>query len=157
MNELIDEYLKGPTLLKELVAGMTEQQLKAAPVPGKWSTQQLVCHIADFEPVYADRMKRAIAEENPTVFGGDPDLFAAKLGYDVRNVEEELCLIDCCRKQMARILRPLPPDAWKRTVVHSVDGPITLETLLKRITNHIPHHAKFIDEKRAALGCPRQS
>ena len=30
-------------------------------------------------------------------------------------------------------------------------GPITLEKLLTNITNHIPHHVKFIDEKRAAL------
>ena len=155
MNELIDEYLRGISSLRAYVDGMTDAQIKATPVPGKWSTLQLICHLADFEPVYADRMKRALAEENPTVFSGDPDLFAATLGYDIRNVEEELNLIEFCRKQMARILRPLPSEAWQRTVTHTQDGPITLETLLRRITNHIPHHAKFIDEKRAALSCPR--
>ena len=34
---------------------------------------------------------------------------------------------------------------------HSTDGPLTLETLLQHITNHIPHHVTFIAEKRAAL------
>jgi len=28
---------------------------------------------------------------------------------------------------------------------------LTLETLLERITNHIPHHVKFINDKIAAL------
>jgi hypothetical protein len=28
---------------------------------------------------------------------------------------------------------------------------LTLETLLTRITDHIPHHVKFIDQKRAAM------
>jgi hypothetical protein len=27
-----------------------------------------------------------------------------------------------------------------------------LETLLKRITGHVPHHLKFIQDKRTALG-----
>lgn len=35
-------------------------------------TRQVICHITDFEPVYADRMKRIIVEENPMMFGGDP-------------------------------------------------------------------------------------
>ena len=28
---------------------------------------------------------------------------------------------------------------------------MTLETLLQSINNHIPHHVRFIEEKRAAL------
>lgn len=152
MQELIDEYLKGPGLLRQAVAGMTDSQLDARPQEGRWTTREVVCHIADFEPVYADRMKRAIAEDNPTVFGGDPDRFLAKLAYGARAIDEELCLIDCVRKQMARILRTLAPDDFQRTVTHSVDGPLTLETLLKRITGHIPHHAAFIEAKRKALG-----
>ena len=42
---------------------------------------EVVCHISDFELVYADRMKRVVAEDRPTMFGGDPDLFASKLAY----------------------------------------------------------------------------
>lgn len=152
MNELIDEYLRGPALLKQAVAGMNDAQLDARPQAGKWSTREVIAHIADFEPVYADRMKRAIAEDNPTVFGGDPDLFLKSLAYGQRNVDEELCLIDCVRKQMARILRTLPSEAFQRTAKHSVDGPLTIETLLRRITGHIPHHLTFIQEKRNALG-----
>ncbi|MCE9545924.1 MAG: DinB family protein, partial [Planctomycetia bacterium] len=75
----IHQYLAGPDMLRESVAGMTPEQLRATPVPGKWSTQQIICHIADFEPVYADRMKRAIASDEPTVMSGDQDAFAAKL------------------------------------------------------------------------------
>jgi uncharacterized damage-inducible protein DinB len=149
---LIDEYLNGPKLLRETIAGMTAEQIDAAPVPGKWSTRQVICHIADFEPVYADRMKRVIAEDNPTMFGGDPDLFAARLAYDARDVDGELQLIEATRRHTAGILRTLPADAFQRTGNHSADGPITLETLLRRIAGHIPHHVKFIEEKRQAMG-----
>lgn len=150
--KLIDDYLAGPALLREAVAGMTAEQLDGAPVPGKWSTRQVVCHIADFEPVYATRMKRVIAESSPPgLAGGFHQQFAEHLCYDERDVDEELELIEVTRKQMARILRRVPEDAFAKTGVHSEDGPISLRTLLERITNHIPHHVEFIREKRAAL------
>src|SRR5665213_678864 len=61
-----------------------------AATPGKWSTLEVICHIADFEPVYADRMKRVIAEDYPLLLAGDPDIFQARLAYSNRDAEEEL-------------------------------------------------------------------
>jgi uncharacterized damage-inducible protein DinB len=148
---LIAEYLAGPAKLRAAVAGMSDAELSAAPVPGRWSTRQVVCHIADFEPVYADRMKRVIAENEPTMFGGDPDTFADRLAYGQRDVAEELQMIELIRRHMGRILRSLKPADFQRRGIHSSDGPLTLATLLERITRHIPHHVKFIEEKRAAL------
>ena len=151
MQKLIDDYLAGPKKLREAIAGMTDEQINASPIPGKWSTRQVICHIADFEPVYADRMKRVLAEDEPKMFGGNPDVFAARLAYEQRDIEEELQLMDSVRKHVARILKTLPPEAFQRKGIHSERGPITLEKLLTNVTNHIPHHVKFIEEKRAAL------
>lgn len=153
LSRLVDEYLKGPKLLRDAVAGMTREQLTARPVAGKWSTLEVVAHLADFEPVYGDRMKRILAEDEPTLFGGDPDRFAAKLAYHARDLETELCLIECVRQQMAAILRTVPEADFQRVGRHSEAGPLSLRTFLERITNHIPHHLPFIAEKRKALGC----
>ncbi len=149
--QLIDDYLAGPQKLRAAVAGMTAEQLDARPIPGKWSTKHVICHIADFEPVYVDRMKRVIAENEPTMFSGDPDLFAARLAYGQRDVIVELDFIALARKHMGAILRSLKPEDFQRKGIHSEAGPITLEKLLTNITNHIPHHIKSIDERRAAL------
>lgn len=152
-NTLIEQYRIGPSKLRNAIAGMTREQLAAHPVPGKWSTLEVICHIADFEPVYADRMKRVIAEDNPLLLSGDPDVFQARLAYSARDAAEELTLIETVRNQMARILSTLPEQDFARTGKHSIDGPLSLAVLLERITNHIPHHLKFIEEKRRALGC----
>lgn len=151
-ESLIEEYIAGSRLIRQALAGMTSDELDATPIAGKWSTRQVVCHIADFEPVYADRMKRVIAENQPTFCGGDPDVFAARLAYDQRDLEEELQLIETVRRQMARILKTLSPEDFQRTGNHSEDGSISLETLVRRITSHIPHHIRFIEEKRQAIG-----
>ena len=92
-KELIDKYLAGPELVQRAVQNMGGEQLDAKPIAGKWSTRQVVCHIVDFEPIYADRMKRVIAENCPTFFGGDPDTFAAHLAYEHRALDTELELM----------------------------------------------------------------
>ena len=147
----IDEYLAGPQLLRKAVEGMTKDKLLARPVPDKWSTLEVICHLADFEIVFADRIKRVIAEDEPTMFGGNPDEFAARLAYHERDADEELLLIEQVRKQVARILRTLKPEDFQRRGIHSEAGPITLEVLVERITGHIPHHVRFIEEKRKVL------
>ncbi len=150
-DTLIERYLAGPDLLRRAVAGMKKEQLRARPIPGKWSTQEVVCHLADYEPIYADRMKRVIALEKPELLKGDPQLFTARLACDHRDMEEELAIIEWTRKQMARILRTLTPADFQRRGEHSRDGDLTLEVLLQRIIDHIPHHIRFIEEKRRAL------
>jgi uncharacterized damage-inducible protein DinB len=151
---MIENYLGGVATLRKAVAGMSREQLVARPIPGKWSTLEVVCHLADFDPILADRMKRVIAEERPTLLGADEKRFAAALAYHERDLEEELTIIDRTRQQMARILRTLPPDALGRVGVHNERGPLTLEKLLTTATNHIPHHVGFVVEKRRALGLP---
>ena len=155
MHMLIDRYLAGPGQLRAAIAGMSQSDVDTAPVAGKWSTRQVICHIADFELVYADRMKRVIAENEPTMFAGDPDVFAARLAYANRDrdIEEELQLIAIVRAHVARILKTLKPQDFQRQGIHSEAGPITLEQLLISVTDHVPHHIRFIDEKRAALSC----
>jgi len=151
-QKMIEEYRAGPGILRKAVAGLSREQLLARPIPGKWSTLDVVCHLADFEIVYADRIKRVIAEDEPTLFGGDPDKFAARLGYPNRDLEEELGVVEIIRKEVSRIVGDIGDQDFQRHGIHSEYGPLTLETIIMRVTNHIPHHVRFVEEKRKAQG-----
>jgi hypothetical protein len=150
--EVLADYLNGPNIIRDAVAGMTIEQFHARPVVGKWSTHEVVCHLADTEMLYADRIKRVLAEKEPTLFGMDPDVHVPRLGCPERDIENELRLIELVRAQMSHILRSLKSADYQRLGHHTEAGPLTLQTLLERVTNHIPHHVRFIQEKRAALG-----
>ncbi|HEY7156219.1 MAG TPA: DinB family protein [Gemmataceae bacterium] len=152
LTQMIASYLDGPRLLREAVRGMSREQMLARPVAGKWSTLEVVCHLADFEPILADRMKRVIAEECPQLLGADEKHFAATLAYHERDAEEELALIEVTRSQMVRILRTLPAETLQRAGVHNERGSLTLEQLLTISIGHVPHHIRFIQEKRRGLG-----
>src|SRR5947207_11780158 len=102
---LIEEYLAGPDLLRRSVARLGPEQLIARPVPGKWSTLEVVCHLVDSEQAWCHRMKRVIVEEQPLLIGYDQSRFTAGLPYHQNELGEELSLLDAMRRQMARTLR----------------------------------------------------
>src|SRR5215510_2337909 len=99
-DQIINDYTAGPQLLREAVKGMTREQVLARPVAGKWSTLEVVTHLSDFEIVYADRIKRIIAENRPTLPDGDENAFAAHLAYQNRDLEEELQVLGSIRAQV---------------------------------------------------------
>lgn len=152
LTPLIEKYLDGPQQLRQAVAGLSREQTLARPIAGKWSVLEVVAHLADFDPILADRMKRVIAEDRPSLVGADENRFAAALAYHERDLQEELTIIEATRSQLARILRQLPNSALERVGIHTERGPRTLEQLLTTATAHIPHHVKFLYEKRQALG-----
>jgi uncharacterized damage-inducible protein DinB len=152
LESCIDKYEQGVVQLTRRIRDMTADQLRARPVSGRWSTLEVVCHIVDSDLMYADRMKRVIAEDEPTLVYAHEDLWVERLHCHERDVEEELSLLEQARRQMARILRRLPPEAFERTGIHTRAGQLTLLELLQNVTRHLDHHARFIDEKRAALG-----
>lgn len=152
LSSLIEEYLAAPKLLRQAVAGLSREQLIARPIEGKWSVLEVVAHLADFDPIMADRMKRIVAEDNPTLVGADENRFYKALAYHERDLEEELRIIESTRSQMARILRTCDESVLQRVGQHTERGPLSLEKMLGYGINHIPHHVAFIDEKRKALG-----
>jgi uncharacterized damage-inducible protein DinB len=150
--KLIETYAGGAKLLGDVLRTAANADVDARPIAGKWSIREVVCHLADSEIVYADRMKRVLAEDNPTFFEADPNLFRPALYCSRRPLEKELAVVEAIRAHMLPILESCDAEDFQRTGVHSLDGPLTLERLLERITAHIPHHVAFIEEKLRAMG-----
>jgi uncharacterized damage-inducible protein DinB len=152
ISKLIDAYLDGPVQVRRMVSDLSVEQLKARPLPGRWSTLEVVCHLVDSEQAWCHRMKRVIAEDRPLIIGYDETRFTQALEYHEHDLEEELQLLETMRTQLARVLRGLGSEAWSRTCVHSERGLMTLEEMLQTETDHIPHHIQHIVQKRDALG-----
>ena len=150
----ISVYEEGVDELRLAVAGMTVEQLRSRPVAGKWSTLEVVCHIADCEQFFADRMKRTVAMDRPLLLDADGFRYPEPLRYEEHDLEQELDLVAVIRRQMARTLRLVAPDAWQRSAVHSETGLVTLRQLLLHAINHLRHHLRFVAEKRAAMTTP---
>ena len=151
-SKLIDDYEQGPAKLRKAVAGLGFHEVQAFPVPGTWSIQQIVVHLADSDLILSDRMKRIIAEDNPSLISFDETKFTKNLHYHKQSIEDALALFEINRRQTSRILRQLPNSAFQRIGTHNEAGAISLEKYLERTVGHLDHHLKFILAKRAKLG-----
>ena len=152
--DLISAYKQGVEELRLAVVGMTGEQLLSRPVAGRWSTLEVVCHIADCEQFFAGRLKRIVAMDRPLLLGADGFRYPEPLRYQDHDLELELDLVAVTRRQTAHTLRLITPDAWQRTAVHSETGLVTLRQLLLHAINHLHHHLRFVAEKRAAMTTP---
>ncbi|HWE01177.1 MAG TPA: tRNA pseudouridine(55) synthase TruB [Tepidisphaeraceae bacterium] len=151
-RSFIDEYEKGAARTTLAIAGLTREDLLAFPVPGTWSIQRLVIHLADAEQVLADRIKRLIAEDSPTLLAFDQDRWMTHLHYDEQSAEDACALIELTRKQLARVLKKLPDGAFDRTGKHSEAGVMSLRQVVEKASAHLNHHLKFVADKRESLG-----
>src|SRR5262249_6851341 len=152
---MTDAYLEGARLLRQATAGLSPEQARARPVPGKWSTLEVACHLADIDALDATRMKKLVAEDRPLLFDADEMLFAAALAYQHRDLDGGVTLVEQTGRRVARILRTLPEGALARAGDYRVGARVeqrTLEQILAKAIRHFAHHLPFILEKRRALG-----
>lgn len=154
--KLIEHYAAGGEKLSLSIRGLTREDLVALPAAdanvGKWSIQQVVVHCMDSDLIATDRIKRMIAEDNPTLIGYDENRFVEHLFYQDQSAEQAVQVLDLNRKLFAKILRRLPASAWQRKGTHNERGPINVAGYLKSTVDHLDHHLNFIHKKRAHMG-----
>ena len=150
--DVIDRYARGPELLAYAAQGLTPEQQQARPGPGAWSIAELVAHMVDSDSVGIERMKRVIAEDNPTLQAYDQDRWIERLDSQSMPVAEGVALFAANRAWMTRILRKCTDEDFARSGLHTEDGPKTLAKFLAGYVSHLDYHLKFLYAKRANLG-----
>ncbi len=150
--ELLAAYREGPAILRDAVAGLDADALRARPIPGKMSSLEVLCHIVDSDQFMCDRIKRTLATDNPLLIGIESADYPGPLAYHERDLELDLRLLEVQREQLAADLARLAPEAWQRTAVHSEAGTVTVHDLFHHAVEHLEDHVLAIAEKRAALG-----
>jgi hypothetical protein len=151
-RSIIEKFAAGADVPGNAIRGLTQHELNSFPVPGTWSIQQLIVHLMESHLVCADRMRRIIAEENPTLIGYNETLFIKNLfpeRLDATTVCEAFRLNQLL---MAEILRQLPDAAFDRAGMHNERGRLTLGSMVKGYVEHLDHHMKFLRAKLKALG-----
>jgi hypothetical protein len=152
-DDVIGRYANGGPLLVYATAGIPEEHARKPIGPGEWTLAELIAHLVDSDLNGAERMKRVIAEENPTLMAYDETAWAKHLDYAATPIDEAVALFAANRKWMTRILKTLPDDAFARMGNHSETGPLTLAALLAKYIGHLDHHLRFLYGKRSNLGC----
>ncbi len=148
---LVDRYAAGGPLLSYATAGLTPEQAAARPGPGAWSIAELVVHLMDADLVMADRIKRVLAETNPTLQAFAEDAWQARFG--ALPMAEALALLVASRRWITRILESAADADFARVGTHTQAGTLSLAALVAGAVGHVDHHLRFLYTKRGKLGC----
>jgi len=152
--QAIDRYVSGAEIPAKAIAGLTRRQLNSFPIPNTWSIQQIIIHLLDSDLMASVRMKRAIAEDRPTLEVYDETAFSQRLYYDKLSATAAADLFRAHRLLTTDLLRQLPPESFNRMAVHPEIGEITVGQILRMYIHHVQHHLAFIEKKRTLLGAP---
>ena len=147
---LIQQYKDGFKQVADALGGISEEEMDFRRAPGKWSTREIVHHLADSETTSAIRLRRLLVEHNPYIQGYDQDEFAQKLQYSKRPIEPALKALDAARGTTAQLLDLMKEEDWKRTGEHSESGPYSSEVWLQTYCKHAHNHAGQIRQNRSA-------
>ena len=140
-----------PQTLRELVGGLSEQQLDTPYREGGWTVRQVVHHVADSHMNAYVRVKLALTEDNPTVKPYDEKLWA-ELPDSRLSVEVSLGLIDALHARWVVLLRSMKEDAFRRTWRHPEHGERDLDYLVQLYAWHSRHHCGHIRALRERSG-----
>jgi hypothetical protein len=148
IQELLERYRRGAELVAVAATGAAGAELDWTPGPEKWSVRQILCHLADSEIVDADRFRRVLAEDNPTIIGYDQEAWARNLDYTRRKVSQALETFRHLRAGNYELLKGAPEDAFARACTHNERGRQTLLEMLELYARHAEGHAEQIRDLR---------
>jgi hypothetical protein len=154
-ERLLEAYTAAPRRFDLALEGLSDADLAARPRPGKWSIQEIVCHVTDSETCAALRFRLAIAQPGGALPAYDQDRFSS--GLDYASFDRDLFartreLFRGLREVSARLLRAARPPAWELSSRHHEFGEVTLRQLLELYADHGERHLEQVLDRRSALG-----
>jgi len=140
-TEILELFRRGPEILDSALRGVSEDESRFVPAPGKWTIRQIARHLTDTEIVAGMRLRQIIAEEKPQLAVFDQDLWADRLAYNDCDIFDSAAKFRVLREDMSAILDSLPAATFERLGVHPERGTETLGAWVSRFGIHVEKHA----------------
>jgi uncharacterized damage-inducible protein DinB len=133
-----------PDLFERLLAGLSPEEADRRPDPDRFTIREVMAHLADWEPVFLERMRRICREHEPVMEGYDEGQWAIDHDYAHADVAEQLRLFRERRVEMVGFLRARTPADWAREGERPEIGRVTLEALVLLVPLHDTYHVRQV-------------
>ncbi len=152
-NTWIADIAALPQLLRDAVAGLTDNQLDTPYRDGGWTLRQVVHHVADSHINAYTRYKLAATEDNPAIRPYMEERWAELPEARHEAVEVSLALLDALHYRWTLHLKNMSEADFNRTFFHP-ESKITyrLDINLGLYSWHGRHHLAHITTTRERLG-----
>jgi len=150
-NKYIKDYEEAPSLLRNAVEGLTEEQLNTQYRPDGWTVKQVVHHLPDSHMNSFIRFKLTLTEKQPIIKSYEQQLWANLSDSVNTPVPVSLDLFEALQKRFAVLLKSLTLEDFKKTFIHPELGIVSLERNIGVYAWHGKHHAAQIISLRRRM------
>ena len=152
---LIDEALSAtPGIITRFCKGIPEHIADQNQGPDYFTLREVLAHLADWEPIWLERIQRIVQEDMPVLPNIDEGEMAELNGYTTTPVEVSLEKFATGRAALTAYLASLPNDAFERSGIRPEVGTITVKDIatlvLAHDTYHIAQLAQYTDTPESA-------
>jgi len=126
--------------IRELIAGLTEEQLRRVVQSGKWSALDNIAHLACYQPVFLLRLERIQMEDSPVFERYVADTDPVFPDYQQLSPVELLMGIEDRRVTILAKLQGMSEDGLRRTAQHPRYGRLDVIQWTEFFLLHEAHH-----------------
>lgn len=137
-----------PVVLDRLCAGITGDELDRRPDPERFTLREALAHMADWEPIWLDRIQRMRRENDPFLPSIDEGVLAVERDYAHSDAAESLARFRSGREDLSVVLGDLAEDEWERIGYRDQVGPLTIIDLAYFVLGHDGYHLRQIADFR---------
>ena len=147
LGRWIDEIEYLPLRIREVVEGLSKQQLDAPYRPGGWTIRQVIHHLPDSHMNAYIRFRLTLTEEKPTIKAYREDKWAEI--SDAKNgiIDVSLILLEALHIRWAMLMRSLNMEDLHKSFIHPETGDeIRLDECIGLYAWHGKHHLAHIEQ-----------
>ncbi len=134
-----------PMKLKEVLVGITTDQLSNRYRPEAWTIRQVVHHLADSHMNSLIRFKLALTEDHPTIKPYNENLWANLADGNGDDITPSILIIEGIHARLVKLLTSVPAEDWERKVHHPESKrDMSMNFLLALYAWHSKHHLAHI-------------
>lgn len=140
-----------PSLLRDAVKDLDDEQLNTPYRTGGWTVRQVVHHLADSHMNAFVRCKLALTEDNPVIKPYDEGKWAELPDYQLP-IDLSLSLLDTLHIRWVEVLRNLTSADLEKTFIHPDSGQVSVGRNIGIYAWHGRHHLAHITSLRGQQG-----
>ncbi|MFC5703899.1 DinB family protein [Cohnella faecalis] len=143
------DYKATSEWIRSSVEGLTDEQLSWKPSPDKWSVKEVVAHLVDSSLVHSVRIRKIVAEPNPSFVLYDQDAWVSTAKSNEESIDRLLSALDSILAYNVLYYGRLSEADWNRIGLNE-GKEVPLYELFESFVRHSRTHLAQIERTKAA-------
>ena len=140
MNAYLLALRHTPAILERILDDVPPARYAERVGEDRFTLLEMVCHIADFEDIYLERMRAALKQDGVEVPDVDEGQRAIDKRYDCRDLHKELEVFSNRRRDTISFLEELTEEQLGKKFTKEGIGTVTIAQYLAILSGHDIYH-----------------